>query len=112
MKDLPVGAIAVIFVSMRTETDPGGYADAATLMVEKAEKFPGFLGVDSARGTDGVGITVSYWASQDDALAWKRDAEHSAVRDLGRDRWYRWYRLHVTQLLRSYGWSAGGAGGR
>ena len=32
-------------------------------MVELATGQPGFLGVESARGPDGIGITVSYWSS-------------------------------------------------
>ena len=32
-------------------------------MLELARQQPGFLGVESARGEDGFGITVSYWSS-------------------------------------------------
>ncbi|PWK44755.1 antibiotic biosynthesis monooxygenase [Pseudomonas sp. OV226] len=61
---------AVIFTSRRTEGDHG-YAEAAERMVELAREQPGFLGVESARGEDGLGITVSYWASEAAILAWK-----------------------------------------
>ncbi|EJM47726.1 antibiotic biosynthesis monooxygenase family protein, partial [Pseudomonas sp. GM48] len=54
---------AVIFTSVRTEGDMG-YAEAAAQMLELAREQPGFLGVESARGDDGLGITVSYWASE------------------------------------------------
>ena len=51
---------AVIFTSERTETGDG-YADTTARMLELAAAQPGYLGVESAR--DGLGITVSYWAS-------------------------------------------------
>ena len=35
-------------------------------MVELAATQPGFLGIDSTRGDDGFGITVSYWRSEAD----------------------------------------------
>ena len=53
---------AVIFTTLRTEGDKG-YAEAAERMVTLAREQPGFLGIESARGEDGLGITVSYWSS-------------------------------------------------
>ena len=49
---------AVIFTSRRTDVAEG-YDDMSAKMVEMASQQPGFLGVESARGADGLGITVS-----------------------------------------------------
>jgi heme-degrading monooxygenase HmoA len=97
-------AIAVIFIAMRSDEDEVGYARAALRMDELAAQQPGYLGIDSVRGADGLGLTVSYWVDEASALDWKTNAEHVAVRALGRDRWYRHYRLIVTQVFRSYAW--------
>ena len=70
---------AVIFTSVRTDADDEGYARMAALMVETARSQPGYLGVESARGADGVGITVSYWASEEAIRAWKLVAEMACV---------------------------------
>jgi heme-degrading monooxygenase HmoA len=94
---------AVIFTSTTTEVT-GGYAEAAERMIELAAGQPGFLGVDSAR-SDGVGITVSYWESEEAILAWKAHAEHAAVRDTGRARWYEAYELRVARVERAYDWT-------
>ena len=51
---------AVVFTSLRTEGDRGYHATAER-MVELAKGQPGFLGMDSVRGEDGVGITVAYF---------------------------------------------------
>ena len=99
------GAIAVIFVAMRTDVDDAGYAEAAARMDALAATQPGYLGIDSVRGDDGLGITVSYWADEASALGWKANTEHAAVRELGRDRWYAHYRLIVSSVERAYGWS-------
>ena len=52
---------AVIFTSQRTETDQAGYEKMSQRMVELAKDQKGFLGVESVRSSDGLGITVSYW---------------------------------------------------
>jgi heme-degrading monooxygenase HmoA len=100
----PKGTIAVIFVAQRTEVDEAGYGRAADAMVSLAAQQPGYLGIDSARGGDGFGITVSYWADEASALAWRSNAEHAAIREIGRERWYAHYRLMVSEVTRAYEW--------
>jgi heme-degrading monooxygenase HmoA len=74
----------VIFSSQRAAEDAEGYARTADAMVELARAQPGFLGIESARGADGFGITVSYWASEDAIRAWKRVLAHRAAQRMGR----------------------------
>ena len=93
---------AVIFTSQRTSNDDG-YAETADRMVELAAQQPGFLGAESARGADGLGITVSYWASEEAIAAWKADAEHSVARQQGRERWYAGFEVRVAKVERAYG---------
>ncbi|MCU0118913.1 antibiotic biosynthesis monooxygenase [Pseudomonas sp. B2M1-30] len=92
---------AVIFTSTRTEGDQG-YAEAAERMLELVREQPGFLGVESVRGTDGVGITVSYWASEAAILAWKEHPEHRLIRERGRSTWYAACHTRVCQVERDY----------
>jgi heme-degrading monooxygenase HmoA len=93
---------AVIFSSLRTEADETGYAAMAERMVELASGQPGFLGVESARGDDGFGITVSYWASEEAIGHWRAHAEHRVARETGRSHWYRHYELRVARVERAY----------
>src|SRR3546814_1222979 len=58
------GQTAVIFVSQRTDADADGYDRAAQAMAALAARQPGYRGMDSVRGADGHGITVSYWADE------------------------------------------------
>ncbi|TVT84069.1 antibiotic biosynthesis monooxygenase [Pseudomonas sp. H3(2019)] len=92
---------AVIFTSLRTTADQG-YEQAAMRMVELARDQPGFLGVESARGEDGLGITVSYWSSEEAILAWKHHAEHSETRERGRSTWYEAFHTRVCKVERAY----------
>lgn len=94
---------AVIFSSQRSQDDPHGYAATADRMVELAAQQPGFLGVESARGVDGFGITVSYWASEAAISAWRQHAEHVDARAQGRARWYEGFTLRVARVERAYG---------
>ncbi len=77
-------------------------------MVALAERQPGFQGLRSTRGADGFGITISYWADEAAAKAWRDHPDHAAIRDLGRARWYRHYSLDIATLDRSYDWTRNG----
>lgn len=98
------GQIAVIFLSQRTVDDDAGYAAAAEAMDALAARQPGYRGVDSARGADGFGITVSWWANEASALAWRAHPEHAAIREQGRAEWYSRYEVAVAEVGRSYTW--------
>ena len=93
---------AVIFASLRTQQDDQGYGAAAERMAQLASEQPGYLGVDSVRDATGVGITVSYWSSEAAIVAWRRNAEHTIVREQGRKSWYMEYELRVAKVERAY----------
>jgi len=96
---------AVIFTSLRTEGDQG-YGQMAERMVELAAQQPGFLGVESTRDTSGLGVTVSYWASEEAITRWKANAAHRIAQAGGKKMWYRDYHLRVARVERDYGKAA------
>ena len=93
---------AVIFTSTRTE-DGDGYDSMSDKMVELAAQQPGFLGVESARGADGLGITVSYWESEEAIANWRRHAEHRVAQSTGMERWYSEFVTRVAKVERARG---------
>lgn len=97
---------AVIFTSKRSLLDEAGYETAATRMVELARQQKGFLGVESARAEDGVGITVSYWDSTEAIASWKNEAEHTAARSSGRKHWYSNFTVRICKVEREYSFDA------
>jgi heme-degrading monooxygenase HmoA len=92
--------VAVIFTSTRTEGDRG-YARMSARMEALAAQQPGYLGLEAAR--DGLGITVSYWADEAAARAWKQVAAHLVAQQRGREEWYADYRVRVAVVQRDYG---------
>lgn len=93
---------AVIFTSERTDVGDG-YADTTARMLELAATQPGYLGVESAR--DGLGITVSYWASLEAIADWKQNTEHLAAQEKGRTTWYSVYKTRICRVERDYEFS-------
>ena len=91
---------AVIFTSRRTDVEDG-YGDTSERMIELASQQPGFLGVESARGADGLGITVSYWESEEAIANWRRHAEHRVAQARGMERWYSEFITRVAKVERA-----------
>jgi heme-degrading monooxygenase HmoA len=92
---------AVVFTSKRTEGDDG-YAAMAETMVARSKEQPGFLGLESVRGADGVGITVSYWGDLESIRAWKADAPHAKAQAAGKASWYQHYEVRIARVERAY----------
>jgi heme-degrading monooxygenase HmoA len=90
---------AVLFFST-LKKDAAGYQEAAARMLEKVQKQEGFLGMDSVRGADGRGITISYWRSGEAFHAWGQDAEHLEAQRRARE-WYADYRLEISEVKES-----------
>ncbi|MCP8465795.1 antibiotic biosynthesis monooxygenase [Pseudomonas sp. ZM23] len=101
---------AVIFTSRRSEID-SGYADTAERMLELAARQDGFLGVESARGADGLGITVSYWRDETAIAAWRAQFEHRQARQRGRQEWYDAFDVRVSRVERAYAFRRDGDSG-
>lgn len=90
---------AVIFTSELSD-DTAGYEAMAARMVELAARQPGFLGIETAR--EGVGITVSYWRDLESIAAWRANVEHLQAQRLGKEQWYRRYRLRIARVERDW----------
>lgn len=91
-----------IFVDRRAPGD-NGFAARAAEMVKLATAEPGFLGLDGARGSDGLGILVSYWRDEQSITAWREHAAHAATRAEGRKRpWYEAFTVHIAKVERAY----------
>ncbi len=97
---------AVIFSSHRTPVDHG-YEATANRMVELAATMPGYIGIESARGADGFGISVSYWRDEESIRNWKSQLEHRGAQERGKRDWYTRYITRVAKVEREYDGPAG-----
>jgi len=53
------------------------------------------------RNTEGFGITVSYWESEEAIKNWRTHAEHLIVQKKGRENFYEWYESRVGRIERA-----------
>ncbi len=66
-----------------------------------AEQKYGCSGVVSVT-EDGEEISISYWKNQEQVKAWKNDAEHIAAQEMGKSKWYKWYKVQIAEVVREY----------
>ena len=90
---------AAIFTTQRSQSGHDVYEIMTSRMVALAQQQPGFLGVESVRGDDGIGITVSYWTNREAIQNWGLHAEHVKVQAMGRQEFYHWYRIRIAEVV-------------
>ena len=90
---------AAIFTTQRSQSGDDVYEIMASRMVTLAQQQQGFLGLESVRGDDGIGITVSYWTNREAIENWGQQAEHVSIQAMGRQEFYQWYRLRIAEVL-------------
>ena len=91
---------AVIFTSLRTAGE-NDYGKTAERMAELAQQQPGFLGMESVRID--LGITVSYWISEEAIRNWKQQSEHLLAQKRGKEIWYQSFKIRICKVERDYG---------
>jgi len=72
-------------------------------MLDLAKLQKGYFGLESGRND--IGITVSYWETLEDIVAWKNNVEHIEARNLGREKWFKTYQLRICKVELEYGFS-------
>ncbi|CAK7902125.1 hypothetical protein CAAN1_07S00892 [[Candida] anglica] len=92
----------VTFTSQRTESHQKEYDEISDIMESLAEKQPGYLGVESARDSSGLGITLSYWKDRESILNWKRNTDHLLAQKLGKEKFYENYSTRVAKVEHAY----------
>jgi len=56
---------AVVFTSINADVDHTEHAAMYKRMVEVAQKYPGYLGIEPARNADGTGVAAVYWTDEE-----------------------------------------------
>ena len=98
-KTWPDRYFAAIFTTQRSQSGEDVYEIMTSRMVALAQQQQGFLGLESVRGDDGIGITVSYWTDREAIQNWGRQAEHASVQAMGRQEFYHWYRIRIAEVF-------------
>lgn len=75
----------------RADIDAEAYAADAARMVAMAQAMPGFISYQHFHAADGEAVSISEWASVEEAQAWARHPDHLAVQAKGRAQYYESY---------------------
>ena len=98
-KGWPDAYFAVIFTTQRTMSDENMYQITSDRMVTLAQQQAGFLGVESVRGDDGIGVTVSYWQSHKAIQNWRNNVEYLVAEQMGRKEFYEWCHVRIAEVI-------------
>jgi len=72
----------------------------ADRMLEIARSMPGFVSYEVYAAEDGRRCSVIEFESPETLRAWREHPEHRAAQQLGREKFYEEYSLHVAELDR------------
>jgi heme-degrading monooxygenase HmoA len=94
---------AVVFTSVNADVDHTEHARLSAHLAQRAQTYPGYLGIEAARGADGKGVTVVYYQDLESIEAWAKDPEHQVAKRKGREVWYSHYFIRISKVEREYG---------
>ena len=66
-------------------------------MLEIAQSMPGFVSYKVYTAPDGERASIIEFESREELLAWRDLPEHRAAQQRGRERYYEWYSLVVSE---------------
>lgn len=92
--------IVVLFRSKLTEAAADGYSEMASEMLARAKTMPGFIDFKSFKADDGERLSVIHWQDEATLAAWRNDMRHRVAQQNGRDKWYEYYKIEITQVIR------------
>jgi heme-degrading monooxygenase HmoA len=99
--------VVCIFRSVRSDHADDEYEEWSNRMDRLVVTAPGYIGHTSFRDSaTGRGVTISYFSSMADLVAWKQVPEHLEAQALGRSAFYREYEIEVAEIVRHYEWSS------
>ncbi len=94
-------------VTFETWPDPQhqqAYLEHAQAMRAEVEKIQGFIGVERFQSLyeDGKLLSMSLWQSQEAIAQWRAQAEHRIAQAMGRNNYFKAYRIRVAKVEREY----------
>ncbi len=99
--------VVCIFRSTRTDRSGDEYEEWSNRMDRLVATMPGYIGHASFRDdASGRGVTISYFRSMAELVAWKQVPEHLEAQALGRSAFYTEYEIEVAEIVRRYEWTS------
>ena len=91
--------IAVIFKATIAEIDDEYFTTATQLKDLAISKYGCLDFVSVTEGNEE--IAISYWQTMQQIQAWKNDPQHLHAQTLGRDKWYKSYKVEICEVVKS-----------
>ena len=90
--------IVTVFRSRLRDDRRDEYFRMADRMSQAARGMPGYLSHKTFTADDGERVTIVEFESAETHRAWAEHAGHRAAQTLGRERFYREYRIQVCEV--------------
>ena len=91
---------AVIFKAEVRELDEEYSKLANALRVLAIEKYGCKEFTSCSEGT--YEIAISYWDSKENIRNWKNNPLHQEAQKMGKEKWYKSYKVEIVEILHSY----------
>lgn len=101
-----MGTIVVIFeYRLRPGVDLAEYAALSQRLEARAASHArfGYIDMHGIETEDGAHIVVERFTDRERMRNWATDPEHRAAQKRGREEFYEWYRVTVSEVERDYG---------
>ena len=74
-------------------------------MKERVKKVDGYLGEEPCRSLfeEDKFVTISYWCDKEALKTWRDDSEHRQTRQIGKDKFFKWYEIQILESQREHG---------
>jgi heme-degrading monooxygenase HmoA len=95
----------VVVTVFRSRLRPGvesAYKEVAAEMSRLVQLTEGFIDEKFYESPDGERVTIARFADLASEQAWATNPEHLAAQRRGRDEFYSWYDIAITEELRSH----------
>ena len=93
--------VCAVFTSIRTDVQEG-YDEMDELTFKEIENIEGYLGCESFRDGNGFGVNISYLKDMNAPKNWKENTLHKKAQALGKEKWYKNYKLRICSVERDY----------
>lgn len=96
--------IAVIFEVWPAKENRDEYFDIAATMRPLLNDIDGFISVERFESLVEPGkiLSLSFFRDEEAVLSWRNAIQHRKAQSLGRDSFFRNYRLRVAKIIRDY----------
>ncbi len=97
--------MAVIFEVWPAEGRREDYLALAMELRDELVKMDGFLSVERFESLyeEGKLLSLQFWRDDASIARWRNHLEHRRAQAIGRQSWFRDYRLRIAEVVRDYG---------